>query len=99
MKNNSSEHPGVFIREELIVRSWTQADLSFVTGCHVVVLNRIINKKRGVSPKMSKILGAAFSVSEGLFLKLQSAYDLSNAKEASDLIPKRALEIAARRTE
>lgn len=87
---NFVEHPGVFIREELEARGWSQTDLAYILGCHPQSVNVILSGKRGVSPEMAKSLADAFDVSAELFLNLQRMYDLSRAEEASPSIARRA---------
>jgi HTH-type transcriptional regulator / antitoxin HigA len=73
-------HPGVFIKEEMEERGWSQRDLAFILGCSAQVLNPILNGKRGISPEMAKALGEAFDVPAEFFANLQQAYDLAQAR-------------------
>jgi HTH-type transcriptional regulator / antitoxin HigA len=74
------EHPGVFLKEEMEARGWSQRDLAFILGCSEQVINPIVNGKRGVSPEMAKALGDAFDVPAEFFANLQQAYDLKQAR-------------------
>jgi HTH-type transcriptional regulator/antitoxin HigA len=73
-------HPGVFIKEEMEARGWSQRDLAFILGCSEQVINPILNGKRGISPEMAKALGEAFDVPAEFFANLQQAYDLAQAR-------------------
>lgn len=84
------DHPGSFIKEELEERGWTQNDLAYVLGCPAQSVNLLVNEKKGISPEMAKALGKAFSVSPEFLSNLQNLYDLSQAKEPSEDIEKRA---------
>lgn len=74
-------HPGEFIREELEARDWSQRDLAYVLGAPEQAVNMIISGKRGISADMARALADAFGVSAELFVNLQSAFDLSRARE------------------
>jgi HTH-type transcriptional regulator/antitoxin HigA len=73
-------HPGVFIKEEMEARGWSQRDLAFILGCSEQVINPILNGKRGISPEMAKAFGEAFDVPPEFFANLQQAYDLAQAR-------------------
>jgi HTH-type transcriptional regulator/antitoxin HigA len=82
--------PNHFLKEELAARSWTQTDLAYVLGRHVSTVNIIISGKRGISPEMSKALGEALGVKAELFTNLQTAFDLSKARDPDPGISRRA---------
>lgn len=73
-------HPGVYIKEEMEERGWSQRDLAFILGCSEQAINPILNGKRGISPEMAKALGEAFDVPAEFFANLQQAYDLAQAR-------------------
>src|SRR5271156_4418589 len=73
-------HPGVYIKEEMETRGWSQRDLAFILGCSEQAINPILNGKRGISPEMAKALGEAFDVPAEFFANLQQAYDLAQAR-------------------
>jgi HTH-type transcriptional regulator / antitoxin HigA len=77
---NWTMHPGVYIKEEMEERGWSQRDLAFILGCGEQALNPILNGKRGISPDMAKALGEAFDIPAEFFANLQQAYDLSQAR-------------------
>lgn len=80
MSANWIMHPGVYIKEEMDERGWSQRDLSFILGCSEQVINPILNGKRGISPEMAKALAVAFDVPAEFFANLQQAYDLAQAR-------------------
>jgi len=73
-------HPGVYIKEEMEERGWSQRDLAFILGCSEQAINPILNGKRGISSEMAKAFGEAFDVPAEFFANLQQAYDLSQAR-------------------
>jgi HTH-type transcriptional regulator/antitoxin HigA len=73
-------HPGVYIKEEMEARGWSQRDLAFILGCSEQAINPILNGKRGISPEMAKALGEGFDVPAEFFANLQQAYDLAQAR-------------------
>lgn len=84
------EHPGVFIKDELEAREWSQMDLAFILGRPVQSINKIISGRGSVTPETSKELGAAFGVSPDLFANLQRSYDLARAAEPDPSVWRRA---------
>ncbi len=82
--------PGYFIREEMEARGWIQSDLAFVLGVPEQAVNLIISGKRGISPDMAKALGDAFDVHPDFFANLQTAYEMSRAREPEPGVAKRA---------
>lgn len=90
MATNFAPHPGLFIREELEAREWTQRDLAFVLGNREQQVNMILNGKRGISPDMAKALAQAFDVPAEFFINLQTAYDLATAQEPDPSVQRRA---------
>lgn len=73
-------HPGVYIKEEMDERGWSQRDLAFILGCSEQAINPILNGKRGISPDMAKAFALAFDVPAEFFANLQQGYDLSQAR-------------------
>jgi HTH-type transcriptional regulator/antitoxin HigA len=76
-----TKHPGYYIREEMEARGWLQRDLAFIMGVPEQSVNLIVGEKKGISPDMAQLLGAAFDVPGEFFANLQQAYDLANAKQ------------------
>lgn len=76
----STVHPGVYLKEELDAREWSQRDFAFIVGKSEQELNYILNGKRSISADMARLLGDALSVNPQTFLNLQAEYDLQTAK-------------------
>lgn len=83
-------HPGLFIKEELDARGWSQRDLAYILGKPEQAVNMITSGKRGISPDMAKALGDAFKVHADLFANLQWAYNMSRARVPDPGVAKRA---------
>lgn len=83
--------PGVFVRDELEERGWTQTDLAEILDRPVGMVNEIIAGKRGISPGTARGLGAAFGTSAELWMNLETAYQLSRAgRDSEQAIARRA---------
>jgi len=83
--------PGVFVRDELEERGWSQTDLADILDRPVGLVNELIAGKRGVSPETAKGLAAAFGTSAELWMNLEAAYQLSKvSKDAEHEISRRA---------
>jgi HTH-type transcriptional regulator/antitoxin HigA len=87
---NDIPPPGDFIREELEARDWSQRDLAYVLGVPEQSVNVIVGGKRGISADMAKALGDAFDVPAEFFVNLQTAYDLSRARDPNPSVSKKA---------
>ena len=72
--------PGEFVREELEMRGWTQADLAEFMGRPLRSINEIINCKKGITAETAIGLGKAFGTSAEYWLNLESAYRLHVAR-------------------
>ncbi|NJO33294.1 MAG: HigA family addiction module antidote protein [Rhodospirillales bacterium] len=84
------EHPGVFIREELVARGWDQVDLAYILDIKVQQLSPLLNGKRDITPDMAVALGDAFDVPADFFANLQKLYDLQKAKRPDPGVRTRA---------
>lgn len=89
--NNFAEHPGVYIEEELEARGWLQADLAYILNVSASIVNQIIRGKYGINAEMAKSLANAFDTSPDLFLNLQKAWELRQAREPDPGIAQRSL--------
>lgn len=88
--DNFAEPPGVFIREELEARGWSQRDLAYILGYSEQTVNKVISGKSGVSAEMAKALGEAFGTSADVWIGLQKSYDLRLARDPDPAIKIRA---------
>jgi HTH-type transcriptional regulator/antitoxin HigA len=86
----STPPPGYFIKEELDARGLSQSDLAYILGCPVQAVNLIVSGRRGISPEMAKALGIAFDVPAAFFANLQTAFDLSQARDPDPGVARRA---------
>ena len=84
-------HPGELIADELEARGWLQRDLAYILGVPEQAVNLIVSGKRGISAEMAKALADAFDVSPEFFANMQSAYEMSKARQPDPGIAKRAL--------
>ena len=73
-------HPGELIRVAM-GRKVTVTALAEHLGVTRAQLSMILNGRAGVSPLMSLKLDEAFNKSEGFWFRLQSAYDLAQARK------------------
>lgn len=82
--------PGVYIRDELEARGWSQLDLAEILGRPPRLVSELIGGTRAVSPETAKGLSAAFGTSAELWMNLQTAYDLWRFEKSSDHVARRA---------
>jgi len=79
MKN--PPHPGELVREECLVPlGLTVTDGARVLGVTRQTLNNLVNERSGVSSEMAIRLEKAFGTSADLWVRLQTAYDLAQAR-------------------
>lgn len=84
--------PGEILREEfLIPLQITQKQLADHIGTDFKVINRIVNGKAQVTPKMAIKLGAAFNTSPDFWLNAQKAVDIFIASRELRRLPKSLL--------
>lgn len=82
--------PGAFIKEELEERGWTQDDLAKILDKPLPTMNQILNGKRAVIPDTALRLAAAFDTSAEFWMNLESAWQLRQATQPSDVSRVRA---------
>ncbi len=82
--------PGEFIRDELEARGWTQADLAEVLGRPAKTISEILLGKKAITPETAKGLGEAFGVDPQFWMNLEGAYRLSQVKEETGEVSRRA---------
>lgn len=75
-------HPGEIVREECLA----PLGLSVTEGAKVLgvtrqALNNLVNEKAGISPEMAIRLEKAFGSSADMWLKLQLAFELAQARK------------------
>jgi HTH-type transcriptional regulator/antitoxin HigA len=82
--------PGEFIRDELVARGWTQADLAGIVNRTVQHVNLLVTGKKAVTAQTAYELGAAFGTGPEVWMNLQTAYSLWLEDEPKDEIAERA---------
>jgi addiction module HigA family antidote len=76
-------HPGEFVREECLnPLGLTVTEGAKVLGVSRQALNNIVNEKTGISPEMAIRLEKAFGSSADMWLRLQLAFDLADARRS-----------------
>jgi addiction module HigA family antidote len=87
MPMHNPPHPGEIIREECLnPLELTITEAAEGLGIHRKNLSRILNGHAGISPDMAVRLARAFGSTPETWLKLQMAYDLSQAREKEENI-------------
>ena len=69
-------HPGVYLRDELEERGWSQIEFAEIIKRPVGCINQIINGKRGISIRTAQELGATLGTSAKFWMNLEIAYRL-----------------------
>ncbi|MBI4610706.1 MAG: HigA family addiction module antidote protein [Candidatus Rokubacteria bacterium] len=87
--------PGEILREEfLIPLKLTQKRLADHIGCDFKVINRIVNQRAQVTPRLAIKLAAAFSTTPDFWLNAQKMVDIYNASRQLKRLPKPLLKKA-----
>ncbi len=78
--------PGEILSEEFLKPlGMTQKELADHIGCHISVINRIVNYRTSVTAKMALKLAATFGTTPEFWLNTQQALNLYKAsKEITD---------------
>ena len=80
-------HPGEIVREECLA----PLGLTVAEGARVLrvtrgALSNLVNERSGISPDLAIRLEKAFGSSAEMWLRLQSAFDLAQARRREDEI-------------
>ena len=85
--------PGDYLRDELEERGWTEKEFAEILGRPVQTISEILNGRKQIVPDTALAIGEALSTSAEVWIGLQTAYNLQEAKAArttgSD-VPRRA---------
>jgi HTH-type transcriptional regulator/antitoxin HigA len=73
--------PGRMLARELAARGWTQKELAQVMGRPEQTLSEIINATKRITEESARELAAALGTSPELWLSLESAYRLQQARD------------------
>lgn len=77
-------HPGEIVREECLkALGLTVTQGAKALGVTRQALNNLVNEKAGLSPDMAIRLEKAFGSSAEMWLRLQGAFDLAQARSRS----------------
>jgi antitoxin HigA-1 len=80
-------HPGEIVREEcLIPHGLTVTEAAQVLGVSRQTMTKLLNEKGGITPEMAIRLEKAFGGEADFWLKLQTAFDLAQARRHQDEI-------------
>ena len=80
MKN--PPHPGLSVRLNCLEPfSLSVTEGAKVLGVSRTTLSRLINGQAGVSPEMAIRLSKAFGATPDIWIKMQTAYDLAQARQ------------------
>ena len=74
-------HPGEILLEDFLKpMQLSQSELARAVGVPPRRINEVVLGKRAVTAETDLLLTRYFGLSEGLFLRLQAAYDLERAR-------------------
>ena len=80
-------HPGRIVRQECIeALGLTVTGAAEILGVTRQTLNNLVNEQAGISPDMAIRLEKAFGGSADMWLRMQAAYDLAQARKYADQI-------------
>jgi addiction module HigA family antidote len=83
-KMKNPPHPGEYIRNELIFRGWTKAELAIMIECPVSAITEILDGEREITAEMAKALGDVIGLKAETLLNLQKAYNLQSREREVD---------------
>jgi len=93
--NRKPTAPGEILREEFLTPlGLTQKQLADHVGCDFKVINRIVNEKAQVTPKLAIKLAATFNTTPDFWLNAQKAIDIYKASRQIKRLPKSLLKKA-----
>jgi antitoxin HigA-1 len=84
---NRPTHPGEFIREDILLEyGLTQEELAEKLEVSRRSINQLVNEKRRVTADMALRLGKFTQTSPELWLNLQTAVDLWDARQSTEAL-------------
>jgi addiction module HigA family antidote len=93
-------HPGTILQEEFLdPMGLTQAKLARALRIPLNRVNEMVRGKRGITPESALLLAAYFKNSPEFWMNLQTAHDLSHARERMRKRPTRSAAKPKLRTE
>src|SRR3990167_9448750 len=82
MSMHNPPHPGKIVKRALIENTdLSVTDAAKALGVGRVTLSKLIHGKSGISPEMAVRLSMALNTSSGMWLNMQTLYDLSRAEK------------------
>lgn len=72
-------HPGEIVREAIAAEGWTVTEAAARLGVARVTLQRVVNARAGVSPRLGIALECLGWSNAGHWMRMQGAYDLARA--------------------
>ncbi|MFD2966576.1 HigA family addiction module antitoxin [Sphingobacterium bambusae] len=79
--NVKAFHPGEFLLEEILERNLLKKDVAKTLGIMPHHLSAIFKGDRNISPKLAIKIETLFDISAEYWMNMQTAYDLSKARE------------------
>jgi addiction module HigA family antidote len=80
--------PGEVLAEEFLnAVGITQVDFAGYIGVDVKTINRLVNGRTRLTPKLAHRIAAALNTSPDFWMNLQQAVDLFEAKQAASSLP------------
>lgn len=82
MPMHNPPHPGLTVRHDCLEPlGLTVTEGAKILGVTRQALNNLVNGRAGISPEMAIRLSKAFGASPEVWLRLQMAYDLAQARQ------------------
>lgn len=75
--------PGYFIQEQMVLREWTQEDLSEVTGLTLKHINKILQDKQPLTIDTARLFAEVFNTSAQYWINIDTSYRLWQIREQS----------------
>lgn len=72
--------PGEYLRDELSERGWTEKEFAEILGRPVQAVSEILNGRKQIVPETALALAEALGTSSELWVNLQTAFNLRQAK-------------------
>ena len=77
-------HPGEIIREAIDAEGWTVTEAAARLGVARVTLQRVVNARAGVSPRLAIALERLGWSDAGHWVRMQGAYELARTRRELD---------------
>ena len=74
METTGMPPPGDHVKELMVQRRWSQAELAYVLGVTTATVNQVVNSKRPITAEMAKLLAVAFERSAEEFADLPARH-------------------------